>query len=66
MIKPIITEYKGHYLQTVEKSDCFVTYSFSDKDLTIPVKAMTASGKHEGAQISIEKSKAKLDNLLKP
>jgi len=63
-MKPIITHYKLHYLQTVKKSDCFVTYSFTDKELTNPVKAMSASGLHEGAQKSIEKSKAKLDLLL--
>jgi len=64
-MKPIITEYRGHFFQTVKKSDSYVTYSFSDKNLTNSVKAMTASGLHEGAEKSIEKSKAKLDSLLK-
>ena len=63
-MKNNITEYRGHFLQTVKQSDCYVTYSFSDKELTNPVKAMTASGLHEGAEKSIEKSKAKLDALL--
>jgi len=64
-MKPIITEYRGYFFQTVKTSDSFVTYSFSDKELTQPVKAMTASGLHEGAQVTIDKSKAKLDALLK-
>lgn len=58
---PIITEYKGYYLKTVKSGNLFDTFSFSDKTLTQPVKAMACQ---PDIHNSIERSKAKIDLLI--